>query len=179
MTEDSWKRVVRPDGSSSETPTQTSEPALVLGKDGKPCRSCSSSAAFSSWVTQTKKVTDGARPRQPSPGCPPDVEALGRSSWTLLHTMTANYPTHPTHNQQRNMSHFLHLFAQFYPCWVCAADFEKYIEVNGVRSASRDDLGRWMCEAHNAVNKKLGKPSFDCGKWEERWRTGWKDGSCD
>jgi FAD-linked sulfhydryl oxidase len=43
---------------------------------------------------------------------------------------------------------------------------------------SRDELGRWLCGAHNEVNVKLGKPVFDCAKWEERWRTGWKDGSC-
>ena len=33
-------------------------------------------------------------------------------------------------------------------------------------------LGRWMCEAHNEVNRKLGKGEFDCSRWEERWRTG-------
>ena len=43
----------------------------------------------------------------------------------------------------------------------------------------RDGLGKWMCEAHNEVNRKLGKEEFDCEKWEERWRTGWKDGRCD
>jgi len=37
---------------------------------------------------------------------------------------------------------------------------------------SRERFGLWMCMAHNAVNTKLGKPEFDCSKWEDRWRTG-------
>ena len=36
-----------------------------------------------------------------------------------------------------------------------------------------------MCEMHNRVNVKLGKPEFDCSKVFQRWRDGWEDGSCD
>jgi FAD-linked sulfhydryl oxidase len=50
---------------------------------------------------------------------------------------------------------------------------------NAPRVSNRDEFGQWLCEAHNAVNVKLGKKSFDCARWEERWRTGWKDGRCD
>jgi FAD-linked sulfhydryl oxidase len=35
-----------------------------------------------------------------------------------------------------------------------------------------------MCEAHNRVNEKLGKEKFDCTKTFERWKDGWRDGSC-
>ena len=49
---------------------------------------------------------------------------------------------------------------------------------NAPRVSSREDFGRWMCEAHNAVNDKLGKERFDCNKWEERWVTGPPDGRC-
>lgn len=113
--------------------------------------------------------------------CPPDVEALGRSTWTLLHTMTATYPTQPSATQQTEMRSFLGLFGKYYPCWVCADDFRAWMKSSGnePRVSSREEFGRWMCEAHNAVNVKLGKREFDCGRWEERWRTGWRDGSCD
>ena len=43
---------------------------------------------------------------------------------------------------------------------------------NEPRVRGRSEFGRWMCEAHNEVNEKLGKKTFDCGRWEERWRTG-------
>lgn len=40
-------------------------------------------------------------------------------------------------------------------------------------------LSQWLCEMHNQVNKKLGKAMFDCSLIEQRWRSGWKDGSCE
>jgi FAD-linked sulfhydryl oxidase len=71
------------------------------------------------------------------------------------------------------------LFAKLYPCWVCAEDFQRYIEKEKIKASSRNEFGTWLCEAHNAVNRKLGKPTFDCRFWEERWKDGWKDGRCD
>lgn len=110
--------------------------------------------------------------------CPPDVEALGRASWTLLHSVTAAYPEKPTLNEQASAMSFVKNFGKLYPCSWCGEDFQRYMERNQVRVGSRDEFGRWMCEAHNEVNQKLGKKVFDCNKWEERWRTGWKDGRC-
>lgn len=40
---------------------------------------------------------------------------------------------------------------------------------NEPKVEGREGLGRWLCEAHNEVNAKLGKERFDCGRWEERW----------
>ncbi|KAK7532969.1 FAD-linked sulfhydryl oxidase ALR [Phyllosticta citribraziliensis] len=162
---------------------------VVLGPDGKPCRSCTS---FASWAAMTKAQTKGTTTSssptaaattvsqpQPPPDCPPDVEALGRSTWTLLHSITATYPVTPSPAQQDNARGFLRSFASLYPCWVCADDFQGWMKVHAPRVSSRDEFGRWMCEAHNAVNVKLGKDVFECSKWEERWRTGWRDGRCD
>lgn len=50
---------------------------------------------------------------------------------------------------------------------------------NQPQVGGRKEFGWWMCQAHNEVNQKLGKPVFDCRFWEERWRDGWKDGRCD
>jgi len=69
------------------------------------------------------------------------------------------------------MRQFLHLFGKLYPCWTCAEDFRDWMgkEGNEPRVEGREGLGRWMCEAHNEVNVKLGKGRWDCGRWEERW----------
>ncbi|VDP03414.1 unnamed protein product [Schistosoma margrebowiei] len=40
---------------------------------------------------------------------------------------------------------------------------------------SRHALSGWLCMQHNLVNKKIGKPLFDCTHVLERWRYGWKD----
>ncbi|KAI9820892.1 MAG: hypothetical protein M1832_003525 [Thelocarpon impressellum] len=169
---------------------------VVLGKDGKPCRSCTSFAAWAAMAKQTTSPSTTSNPAPtaapsgppatapsgPPPDCPPDVDVLGAHTWTLLHTLTATYPRTPSPPQQCEMSTFLALFARLYPCSVCADDFAAWMgrPENAPRLASRADFGAWMCEAHNAVNRKLGKREFDCDRWEERWRTGaWGDGRCD
>lgn len=148
---------------------------VVLGPDGKPCRNCTS---FAAWAAQTKKETKAAV-KPPANDCPPDVETLGRSTWTLLHSIAAQYPEAPSKGQQSDLLSFVGLFSKLYPCWVCAEDFQGYIKKDVPKVASREDFGQWLCGAHNDVNRKLGKPEFDCSKWQERWRTGWKDGRCD
>ena len=108
---------------------------------------------------------------------PPAVGKLGSSSWTFLHTMAANYPEKPTDTQKKEMNEFLNIFSRVYPCFWCAKDFEKYIRENAPRVGSREELSRWMCDAHNRVNKKLGKPKFNCDFWKQRWEEGWDDES--
>lgn len=104
---------------------------------------------------------------------PPDVEALGRSSWNLLHTVSANYPTRPSEGQKSEMRQFLQVFSHIYPCSWCASDFEQYLKDHAPKLGSRDEFGRWMCEAHNEVNVKLNKETFDCNLWKKRWKDGW------
>ncbi|KAI0880963.1 FAD-linked sulfhydryl oxidase ALR [Annulohypoxylon maeteangense] len=172
---------------------------VVIGKDGKPCRSCTSKKDFASWAQMTKSslksgssaatsaaagvgagalaASTFATPATPD-DCPADVETLGRSTWTLLHSIAATYPKQPSVTQQSDLKTFMGIFSRLYPCWVCAEDFQNYMQKEQIQVGSRDDFGKWLCEAHNAVNVKLGKDKFDCSKWEERWRTGWKDGRC-
>ncbi|TVY62312.1 Mitochondrial FAD-linked sulfhydryl oxidase ERV1, partial [Lachnellula suecica] len=144
-------------GSGTAKPTSAPRKGVVLGKDGKPCRTCNTLKDFTSG---TKRITKAPVLR----ACPPDVEELGRSSWTLLHSITATYPEKPTPSEQGNVRQFLGLFGKIYPCWVCAEDFQVFMERNKVRAESREEFGQWMCEAHNDVNRKLGKKEFDCAK---------------
>lgn len=111
--------------------------------------------------------------------CPPDVTQLGNSTWTLLHSIAAKFPTNPTTKQQQDLKGFVSTFAQLYPCLFCAEDFREYLNTNEVNVASQDDFGKWLCRAHNSVNVKLGKPEFDCQLWKQRWKDGWEDGRCD
>ncbi|MCJ1310016.1 hypothetical protein MMC25_003677 [Agyrium rufum] len=173
------------DGAPAELPK-----GVVLGKDGKPCRTCTSSAEWAAMMkgmrgperkpTAAKTAVPNAAPSTSS-DCPPDVETLGNHTWTLLHTISASYPEQANSTQQSEMKQFISLFSKLYPCWVCADDFREWMHKPGnePRVEGREKLGRWMCEAHNEVNVKLGKQTFDCSKWAERWKDGWKDGRCD
>ncbi|GKZ37256.1 hypothetical protein AbraIFM66950_008713 [Aspergillus brasiliensis] len=167
---------------------------VILDKDGKPCRLCTSAASWRALTKQAKSTpsttatSTSTMPKSltTTPGytdCPPDSEALGRSTWTFLHSLTASYPAQASSEQQSEMRQFLGIFSKLYPCWVCAEDFRTWMAEpsgeNQPKLGGRKEFGDWMCRAHNEVNRKLGKSEFDCRFWEERWRKGWADGRCD
>lgn len=119
------------------------------------------------------------RPSEPPPGCPPDVEQLGRATWMFLHTTAAYYPDKPTPTQRANMLMLLRSLPVLYPCGWCAHDFGEDIEKNPPDVSSRTSLSLWLCERHNTVNERLGKEKFDCARVDERWKDGPLDGRCD
>ncbi|CAG0920313.1 unnamed protein product [Notodromas monacha] len=96
--------------------------------------------------------------------CPLDKDELGNATWKFLHTMAAYYPDSPTSAQQQNMSNFFKLFSRFYPCDFCAADFRDSLREFPPVTKNQKTLSLWLCERHNEVNEKLGKPLFDCSK---------------
>lgn len=110
--------------------------------------------------------------------CPLDIDELGRNTWGFLHTMAANYPEKPTQQQEEEMTQFMHLFGKFYPCTYCAAHFRNDMKLDPPDTRNQLVLSRWLCRMHNIVNVKNGKPKFDCSRVLERWKDGWKDGSC-
>jgi mitochondrial FAD-linked sulfhydryl oxidase len=162
-------------------------PGIVLDKDGKPCKTCTAFRDLISLPTKRPTPSLQSKQQQTTPllqqpaHCPPDVEVLGRSTWTFLHTMAANYPEKPSAQQQREVSSFISTLGRFYPCWHCADDFRSWMaKGNEPKVHSRREFENWMCNAHNEVNRKLGKDAFDCGEesLNIRWRDGPKDGSC-
>ncbi len=102
----------------------------------------------------------------------PDIDELGASSWSLLHTLAAKYSHKPTDEEQRKMLNFLDGMSRFYPCEKCAYHMRKYVTENKPNVTSRYGLQRWLCDFHNSVNKRLQKDIFDCSLVNDRWSTG-------
>ncbi|XP_076173295.1 evr1_Alr domain-containing protein Alr isoform X2 [Ptiloglossa arizonensis] len=153
----------------------------------KPCRACTD---FKTWAKIQKKALQSEKESEKkqektSPvsnrrdDCPLDKDELGSKTWSFLHTMVAYYPDHPSEEQKSDMSKFFYIFSTFYPCYVCAEDLREQLKHFPPQTDSQKKLSHWLCNIHNEINKKLGKPKFDCNLVDQRWRDGWLDGSCD
>lgn len=99
-------------------------------------------------------------------------ERLGRSTWTLLHTMGARYPAFPTAQQRKDTLSFIHLLSALFPCGDCTKHFQKLLSDFPPRVGSNDEFKTWLCEAHNIVNRRLGKAVVDCRTVDEIWQCG-------
>ncbi|KAJ7273417.1 ERV/ALR sulfhydryl oxidase domain-containing protein [Mycena rebaudengoi] len=167
-------------------PSTKLPPGMVLGPDGKPCKACSSGAAFRSWRPPTSSSKTAAiagvaaaSSSKTALQCPPDKDQLGHATWTFLHTTAAYYPERPTPTQRANMLALIGALPTLYPCTHCADDFGERVKAAPPDVSGRAGLSRWFCERHNEVNEKLGKERFDCAKTNERWKEGPLDGGCD
>jgi len=167
----------------------------VKENSGKPCRACND---FQQWMkegpSEKDKDKENAARSPPQDSalepdqsvtdhkagvCPPGRGELGASSWALLHSVAAYFPAQPSPGQQEEAAQFMHLFSKLYPCHECAEDLKKDLAEEPPKVSSSAEFSQWMCELHNKVNLKLGKPVFVCSKVFQRWRDGWSDGSCD
>ena len=130
-------------------------------------------AAGRSSASHPTTAVDGAPAAAAAP-CPPDRDELGRHSWTLLHTLAAYFPNAPSAAQSDAARSFIRTIGDLYPCRHCAEDFRVHLEESPPRVGSRAELSVWMCEAHNRVNRLLGKAEFSCalGDLDRRWRKG-------
>ena len=106
--------------------------------------------------------------------CPVDKDQLGEGTWALLHTLAAHFPEAPSTEDQAHLQQFYESLARFYPCPICAADFQQSVRDNPPAAQSRDALVLWTCWLHNQVNAKLGKDVHPCSleELDRRWLDG-------
>ena len=106
---------------------------------------------------------------------------LGRSTWTLLHTMAARLPDEMGNDDEDNkivredVEQFVKLLSKLYPCGECAEHFRGHLKERPIRVGGKEDFKQWLCEIHNDVNKMLEKDLFDCKELDTRWTCGCKD----
>lgn len=199
-----------PGAGPSKAPLRTTKethpnlpPGLILDKDGKVCKVCNSwqdwgkmrvkkksatgsnsamsgMGAFAAMASGTAADTKPTPPRSRE-DCPADTAALGRSTWTFLHTTAAYYPLQATVETQKQMTNLLSSLSLLYPCVPCAEDFQDKVKENPPDVSGRESLSRWLCQRHNEVNEKLGKEAFGCdwSNLSRRWKDGPDDGSCE
>lgn len=87
----------------------------------------------------------------------------GPSAWNYLHTCSFAYSEIPNDINREEIYNFLIYFAKVIPCNMCRQDFIKYLneqlpeKMNSDHFSSRRKLVRFLIDAHNYVNIKLGK----------------------
>ncbi|XP_068325373.1 FAD-linked sulfhydryl oxidase ERV1 [Pyrus communis] len=96
-------------------------------------------------------------------------EELGRSTWTFLHTLAAQYPDKPTRQQKKDVKELMSILSRMYPCKECADHFQEILRSNPVQAGSHAEFSQWLCHVHNTVNRSLNKPIFPCERVDARW----------
>ena len=176
----------RPDGAESTPPPPAhGRPPTVLGPDGKPCRACNTKVAFGAALRAASASTAAAHKDD---ACPPDITELGHATWTFLHSAAAYYPDAPRAEQRAAMRALLDALPHVYPCSMCAEElreeYQRPAADDAARAAAVSDgaaLRRWVCELHNGVNARLGKPLWDCAdatRLRHRWYEPPEDKDC-
>ena len=86
----------------------------------------------------------------------------GPPMWHYLHTMSFNYPVHPTAADKRNYRAFILSLQHVLPCKYCRINLKtnfKNHPLSACHLANRDAFSRYVYELHEIVNKLLGKTS--------------------
>ena len=154
-------------------------PAVQGGRSSDADASAKTSAAASTAAfaiaaaaQSTAGATDAASAGRHPADCPLDTEQLGRATWAFLHTTAAYYPLRATAPQRSSMRAFFDALGSFYPCAHCANYLRAELAQLPPKTEGRVELSNWLCNLHNVINARLGKPQFDCSRVLERWRTG-------
>ena len=85
----------------------------------------------------------------------------GPHMWVALHSVSFNYPLHPTEEDKKAYKIFFQSLGHVLPCSYCASSYRNFIS-HGLTQLTddvlenRDSLTKWLYYVHEAVNKKLG-----------------------
>jgi hypothetical protein len=86
----------------------------------------------------------------------------GPGIWHYLHTMSFNYPVHPTQEEKRHYRDFVLGLKYVLPCGKCRKNLVKNfrrLPLTMAAMESRDTFSRYIYDLHESVNKMLEKRS--------------------
>lgn len=84
----------------------------------------------------------------------------GPAMWHFLHTMSFNYPLHPTQLQKKHYRSFIDNLKHILPCGKCRTNLLNNFTVLPLTDAHlqcRESFSRYVFELHNIINKMLCK----------------------
>ena len=86
----------------------------------------------------------------------------GPSMWHYLHTMSFNYPIHPSLEDKQNYRNFVLSLQNVLPCKYCRINLKKNFKQHPLKMSDmkdRDSFSRYIYQLHEIVNKMLEKKS--------------------
>lgn len=87
----------------------------------------------------------------------------GPGMWHFCHTMSFNYPVHPTAQQKKDYRDFVYSLQNILPCGKCRENLKKNMNELPLKMEehmkSRETFSKYMYDLHEHVNKMLGKKS--------------------
>lgn len=86
----------------------------------------------------------------------------GPSMWHFLHTMSFNYPVHPTQEQKAHYYKFMKSLVHVLPCKHCRINLKtnyKNLPLRKCDMKNRHTFSRYVYNLHELVNKMLKKKS--------------------
>ena len=86
----------------------------------------------------------------------------GPALWHSLHTISFNYPVHPTAEQKKQYKEFVLSLQNVLPCGACRKNLVKNLQdvpLTPYALSNRKNFSRWMYRLHERVNEMLGKKS--------------------
>ena len=86
----------------------------------------------------------------------------GPSMWHYLHTMSFNYPIHPTSQDKKHYREFILSLQHVLPCKYCRKNLTKNFKAFPILNSdmlNRDSFSRYVYKLHELVNKMLKKKS--------------------
>ena len=86
----------------------------------------------------------------------------GPSMWHFLHTMSFNYPIHPSAEDKKHYRDFMLSLQYVLPCKYCRMNLTKNFKVFPLRMEDmkdRDSFSRYVYKLHELINKLLKKKS--------------------
>jgi Erv1 / Alr family len=86
----------------------------------------------------------------------------GPSMWHYLHTMSFNYPVHPTDENKKHYREFILNLENVLPCGKCRKNLKKNFKKLPLKESdmeNRETFSRYIYNLHELINKMLKKKS--------------------
>ena len=87
----------------------------------------------------------------------------GPGLWHYIHTMSFNYPLHPTKQQKQKYKEFLYNLQYTLPCKHCRINLKTNFKINPIKEChlkNRANFSKYIYNLHNKINIQLGKTKY-------------------